>query len=124
MTFSVLYVDDEPDLREIATMALELDPEIRVRTCAGGPEALELLSSWTPDLVLLDMMMPGMDGVATYAAIRERFGGNIVVVYITARTEPTEVERLKAFGAKGVIAKPFDPMTLATQVRAYLDHGR
>lgn len=124
MTFSVLYVDDEPDLREIATMALELDPGMTVRTCASGPEALELLSNWTPDLVLLDMMMPGMDGIATYAAIREGFGEDIAIVYITARTEATEVERLKALGAKGVIAKPFDPMTLAAQVRAYLDRDR
>lgn len=114
---NILYVDDEPDLREVAVMALELDTEIAVRDCSSGAEALALLQSWRPDLVLLDVMMPVMDGPATHAAILERFGEGLPVVYITARAQESEQERLKGLGAIGVIAKPFDPMLLAEQVR-------
>ena len=123
MTVSILYVDDEPDLREIAAMALELDPDIAVTTCASGAEALDVLSTMKPDLVLLDMMMPVMDGPMTLAAIRERFGKAIPVVFITARTSPADVEALVAAGAQGVIPKPFDPMKLTAQVRFFIDHA-
>ncbi|WP_229710169.1 response regulator [Novosphingobium indicum] len=115
-------MDDEPDLREIATIALELDPEISVRTCGSGPEALEALAQTTPDLILLDMMMPVMDGPMTFAEIRERFGKKTPVVFITARTSPEDVERLVSLGAHGVIPKPFDPMKLINQVRFFVDH--
>lgn len=123
MTISILYVDDEPDLREIATIALELDPELTVRACGSGPEALDILSGMTPDLILLDMMMPGMDGPMTFAAIRERFGNAIPVVFITARTSPADVGRLVSSGAHGVIPKPFDPMRLTAQVRSFVRHA-
>ena len=122
MTVSILYVDDEPDLREIATIALELDPGISVRTCGSGPEALEALAQTTPDLILLDMMMPVMDGPMTFAEIRERFGKKTPVVFITARTSPEDVERLVSLGAHGVIPKPFAPMKLINQVRFFVDH--
>jgi CheY-like chemotaxis protein len=113
----ILYVDDEPDLREVASMALELDGEIEVRDCGSGGEALDILDSWTPDLVLLDVMMPEMDGPATYAAIRDR-KMDLPIVFITARAQDADLQRLLALGAAGVISKPFDPMTLADQVRA------
>ena len=121
MTLDILYVDDEPDLREIASMALELDPEITVRTASGGAAALEILSGWTPDVILLDMMMPGMDGPAAHDAIRALPGGGPPVIYITARTQEAEIAHLLSLGAVGVIAKPFDPMSLADQVRDLAD---
>ncbi len=120
MTLRVLYVDDEPDLREVAMMSLELDPELEVRACASGSEALDLLEAWEPDLLLLDLMMPGMDGPSTYAAIVARFGPRFPVVYFTARADERERERLIGLGARGVIAKPFDPMSLASEVRGYV----
>jgi len=123
VTITVLYVDDEDDLREIAAMSIELDPGMTVRTCRSGREALAMLETWTPDIILLDLMMPGMDGPATQTAIRERFGPSVPVVYITARTEQTEHARLVAMGALGVIAKPFDPMTLARQIRDFMPNG-
>lgn len=123
MTQRILYVDDEPDLREVAAMSLELDPDLEVRCCGSGQEALEVLAGWTPDLILLDLMMPGMDGPTTHAAIAERFGTSIPIVYFTARVEESEKARLLALGARGVIAKPFDPMGLAGQVRAYMADG-
>lgn len=117
----ILYVDDEDDIREIAQMSLELDPELEVRACGSGRDALMTAAEWRPDLILLDVMMPVMDGPETLARLRERpEGATVPVVFITARTQAADVERLKRLGAVGVIAKPFDPMTLAEQVRAWL----
>lgn len=117
----LLYVDDEADIREVASMSLELNSEFEVRTCASGAEALPVAAEWRPELILLDVMMPGMDGPTTFAHLREDPAtSGIPVVFITARTQGPEIERFEALGARGVIAKPFDPMTLATLVRGYL----
>ena len=117
----ILYVDDEDDIREIAVMALELDPDFVVRDCGSGAEAVEIAAAWQPQLILLDVMMPGMDGPATLAALRARTEtANTPVAFITARTQRDDLERLVALGACGVIAKPFDPMALAERVRALL----
>lgn len=122
MATRILYVDDEDDIREVAAMALELDPELEVRTCASGFEALEVAGDWRPALILLDVMMPAMDGPTTLARLRDHAAtADIPVVFITARTQAHEVEQFKALGVKGVMAKPFDPMALAAQTRAYLD---
>lgn len=117
----ILYVDDEPDLREIAAMALGLDPDLDVRTAASGGEALETARDWQPALILLDVMMPGMDGPSTLGAIQaDPAVSAIPVAFITAKTHPRHVGDLKALGARAVLAKPFDPMTLAGTVRALL----
>lgn len=116
----ILYVDDEPDIREVACLSLELDPDFEVRSCGSGTEALALLEegSWRPDLILLDVMMPGMDGPTTFGALRDRPAlADIPVIFITARTQSYEVERFLKLGAIGVIAKPFDPMELAAEAR-------
>lgn len=121
MTLRILYVDDEPDIREIACLALSLDPEIDVRSCESGAEAVEQAIAWSPDLVLLDVMMPGMDGPQTLATLRARPDlESIPVVFITARTQAADLVRLKTLGASGVIAKPFDPMTLAATAREFV----
>ena len=118
----ILYVDDEPDIREVAVMSLELDSELEVRACASGSEALQVAPEWKPDLILLDVMMPVMDGPTTLAKLREQPGtAETCVVFITARTQAHEVDRFVQLGAAGVIAKPFDPLQLAEQARAYLD---
>ncbi len=117
----VLYVDDEPDIREIAQLALSLDPELEVRAAASGSEALLLIDSWTPDIVLLDVMMPGLDGPSTLARLRENPPtAELPVVFITARAQSQEIQNFATLDARGVIAKPFDPMSLAQQVRAFL----
>jgi len=113
----ILYVDDEPDLREIAVLALELDPGFEVRSCSSGEEALAVFDAWKPDLVMLDVVMPGLDGPETLTRLRMRPDGQVPVIFITARAQAVEAERLMALGAAGVIAKPFDPMTLARAVR-------
>lgn len=122
MSTRILYVDDEADLREVAVMSLELDPDFEVRDCGSGEAALGIAREWQPALILLDMMMPGMDGPATRAALAQQpETAAIPVVFITARTQARDVAALMALGALAVIAKPFDPMALAGQVRALLD---
>ena len=120
MSWKVLYVDDEPDLREIAQMSLELDPELEVRCCATGEQALREAAQWHPHLVLLDVMMPVMDGPQTLQRLRQERGYEIKVVFITARAGENDVEQLRSLGALGVIAKPFDPLQLAQQVRTFI----
>lgn len=113
----VLYVDDEPDIRTVAVMCLQLNAKFEVRDCASGAEAVTVAQNWLPDVVLLDVMMPEMDGPMTHAALRDNPAtAAIPVVFVTARTQPTEVKRLLELGVSGIIAKPFDPMSLATQV--------
>ena len=117
----ILYVDDDPDIRDVAVMALELDGELDVRACASGAEALAEAPGFRPALILLDVMMPQMDGPTTLAGLRaDPRTADIPVVFITARTQTAEVAQLTKLGALGVIPKPFDPMTLAGQARAFL----
>ncbi|MBX7248164.1 MAG: response regulator [Caulobacteraceae bacterium] len=116
----VLYVDDEPDIREVAAMALELDGSIEARQAGSGREAMQILDEgFDPDAVLLDVMMPGKDGPAVLAELRSR-GFRRPVIFITARAQAHELAHYLAIGAAGVITKPFDPMTLALELRAVL----
>ena len=120
-TYRILCVDDEPMMRDVAALSLRRDPAFEVRTCSSGPEALASLDSWWPDLVVLDVVMPVMDGPEVLARLRERAPERPVpVVFVTARAQHEETERLKALGAAGVVAKPFNPATLAAVLRAFL----
>jgi two-component system OmpR family response regulator len=114
----LLLVDDAPDIRAIACMSLERVGGWTVVPVASGEEALEMARGDAPfDAVLLDVMMPGMDGPATLAGLRAGgLGANVPVVFLTARTQSADRERLSALGAAGVIAKPFDPLTLPEQL--------
>lgn len=115
----ILHVDDEPDIREVAKLALEAVGGFSVEACSSGAEALEKAPGFKPQLVLLDVMMPEMDGPSTFAALRELPGmENTPVIFMTAKAMPEEIENFKQLGALDVLAKPFDPMGLADQVRA------
>jgi two-component system OmpR family response regulator len=117
----IMHVDDEPDIREVVRISLELDPELTVRSCASGAEALAAVGEWAPDLVLLDVMMPNMDGPTTLAMLHQVPGTAAVpVVFMTARVQTRELDHFKSLGAAGVLAKPFDPGTLAEAVRKFL----
>ncbi|HEX6866380.1 MAG TPA: response regulator [Caulobacteraceae bacterium] len=119
MSIRILYVDDREDIQKVATLSLELDPEFEVRSCGCGAEAVEQARAWRPDLILLDVMMPQMDGPTVFRKLRELpETADIKVVFITARGQ--DVQELTGLGAQGVIAKPFDPMKLVGEVRAYL----
>ena len=121
----IMYVDDEDDIREIAVIALELDPGITVKVCHSGSDALSIAPEWLPDLILLDVMMPGMDGPETLERLRlAPQTASIPVVFATARTQPEDLERFMSLGAAGVISKPFDPLTLGEEVRALLAKTR
>jgi two-component system, OmpR family, response regulator len=114
---TLLYVDDEPDIREVVEMSLGLAEGLQAHTCESGEQALELLPRIVPDLILLDVMMPGLDGPSTLLKIRELPGfAHTPVVFMTAKAMPQEVERFKSLGAVAVIAKPFDPLQLANQI--------
>jgi len=116
----VLYVDDEPDIREVVEISLGLDPSFAVRSCASGGEAIAAAAEWPPDVILLDVMMPDMDGPMTLVRLRERpQTAKVPVVFMTARAQASELDRFLALGAAGVISKPFDPMTLAALVHRY-----
>lgn len=118
----LLHVDDEDDIREVAAYALEIDPEIALTSAASGAEALSRLENGLrPDVILLDVMMPGMDGPGTLQRLRQIDGLTATpVIFMTARVQNEERERYLDLGAVGVIQKPFDPLTLAQDVRALL----
>jgi CheY-like chemotaxis protein len=116
---SLLYVDDDADIREIVEMSLGLDGSLRVVSNAGGESALASMRSEQPDLVVLDVMMPGMDGPAMLQRMRaDPQLQHIPVIFMTAKANSQEVARFRELSAIGVIAKPFDPMALGSQVRA------
>jgi CheY-like chemotaxis protein len=117
----ILLVDDEPDIREVVDVSLGLDPEFKMRACASGADALVMAAQWSPTIILLDVMMPLMDGPTTLARLRkDPRTANIPVLFLTARTQTDEIEQYISLGAQGVLSKPFDPMTLAASVRDYL----
>lgn len=119
--FRILVVDDEPDLRKVVERSLARDPQLAVRSCACGEDALAQAADWSPDVILCDVMMPVMDGPTTLARLRESpRTAEIPVVFMTARSRPGEIEGFMSIGASGVIAKPFDPKSLAKTVRGYL----
>lgn len=121
-TIRILHVDDEPDIREIVDLSLSLNPDFQVRACGSGAEAIETAAEWSPGLILLDVMMPRMDGPTTLSHLRKNpQTTNIPVLFMTARAQNREVEQFIALGAQGVISKPFDPMTLAFTVRNHLE---
>jgi CheY-like chemotaxis protein len=117
----ILLVDDEPDIREVVDVSLGLDPQFETRACASGADALVMAARWSPSLILLDVMMPLMDGPTTLANLRKNPGtAHIPVLFLTARTQSVEIEQYIALGVQGVLSKPFDAMTLAALVRRYL----
>lgn len=118
----VFYVDDDEDIRSIVEFALGDEPDIELILCESGAEALEQAKKVQPDLILLDVMMPVMDGPTVLNRLRELPSqAKTPVVFITAKAQPNEIRQFKAMGAEAVIVKPFDPMTLPGQVKAFLN---
>ncbi|AHF04187.1 chemotaxis protein CheY [Marichromatium purpuratum 984] len=122
MTLHILHIEDEPDIRQIVEFALEED--FRLTQCASGDEALGGAPGLAPDLILLDVMMPGMDGPSTLQRLRRLpHLAQTPVIFMTAKVQQKEREQLEALGALGVISKPFDPMCLGDEIRALLGHS-
>ncbi|MFT3931687.1 MAG: response regulator [Spongiibacteraceae bacterium] len=115
---NILYVEDEPDIQRIVKLALELVAGMRVINCSSGMEAIARAHEISIDLILLDVMMPQMDGPTTLSRLREIPSlKDTPVVFMTAKAHPGEVAHFKSLGARDVIAKPFDPMKLADTLR-------
>lgn len=115
---TVLYVEDDLDIQEIARLALAVVGGLEVILASSGAEAVALAEELSPDLVLLDVMMPGMDGPTTLQALHQIEGRDKVpIIFVTAKVQSAELEHYSALGAIGIIAKPFDPMTLAERAR-------
>lgn len=118
----VLYAEDEPNIQKVAKMALEMVGGFQALICDDGAQALAQVQAFAPDLILLDVMMPNLDGPQTLQALRrDPATASIPVFFLTAQTRPEEIQALQAQGVQGVLAKPFNPMTLATQVQALWD---
>lgn len=114
----ILYVEDQKDIQIVAQYALESIAKFNIKTCNNGQEALEVINNFSPDLVLLDVMMPIMDGPTTLDKIKQQDElANIPIIFMTAKILPGEVSNLMDLGATGVITKPFDPVTLGDQIR-------
>jgi two-component system, OmpR family, response regulator len=116
----LLLVDDDDDIRLIARMSLERIGGWEVLDAATAQEALDAARSGPLDAVLLDVMMPSLDGPGTLELLRPVIGPDTPVIFLTAKTQAADRERLADLGAAGLIAKPFDPMTLPDEVAARL----
>ncbi len=115
----ILYVEDEPDIQAVAKIALETIGGFELQIHGLGKDAVANAVSFAPDLLLLDVMLPDMDGPTTLKALKELPElANTPVIFMTAKVQPTEVAEYKALGALDVISKPFDPMTLADQIKS------
>lgn len=120
---TILMVEDEPDIQTVARLALESLGGFTVHICSSGQEAIEKAPTLDPDLILLDVMMPGIDGPTTLKELRKLAPLiDTPIIFMTAKVQPQEIEDYKNLGAMDVIAKPFDPMTLAENVRGIWEH--
>lgn len=110
----ILYVDDEPDIQAIVKTALEALGGFTVCTCDCGADAVTEVPVFKPDMILLDMMMPGLNGIETFDALKALPEmADTPVVFVTAKAQSDELNKYKALGAAGTIPKPFDPITLS-----------
>ncbi|MBB4301295.1 CheY-like chemotaxis protein [Rhodobium orientis] len=114
----ITYVEDEPDIRAVAELALTQIGGFELDVCVDGFDALRRTPDFRPDLILLDVMMPGMDGTETLAKLREIPElADVPVVFMTAKAQRHEIAAFLKLGVLSVIPKPFDPMTLSSELR-------
>lgn len=117
----ILIIDDDADIRFITAMSLRRVGDMEVSEAASGNEGVRKAQEDKPDVILLDLMMPIMDGVATLAALRAQPATvDTPVIFLSAKTREADIGRLKGLGAVGVLIKPFDPRALPGQVRALI----
>ena len=122
----ILLVEDDPDIQTVTSLALGSFGGFEVRVCGSAQDAVGAATRFLPDLILLDVMMPGMDGLDTLAALRQQPSLTTVpVIFLTARVQPHEVARSRELGSLAVIPKPFEPSELAGRIRAIWEthHG-
>lgn len=118
----ILMIDDEADIQTVASIGLAMVNDWHVLTASSGQEGLKQAERHHPDAILLDVMMPDMDGVATLSALRANAQTrDIPIVFLTAKAKAVDRQRFYELGAQGVINKPFDPITLASQIAGFLN---
>jgi two-component system, OmpR family, response regulator len=118
----ILIIDDDADIRSIARLSLGRVGGMTVIEAASGVEGIRKARDEEPDVILLDMMMPAMDGLETLSALRSQSPtARTPVIFLTAKAGRDQVERLTSLGAAGVLFKPFDPRTLSRDVRALIN---
>jgi DNA-binding response OmpR family regulator len=114
----ILHIEDDPSIQAVAKVALEAVGGFQVLSCSSSQAALDQLVAFAPDFILLDVMMPDMDGPQTLAYIAQLIDiAQVPVAFMTAKVQPAEIAHYRSLGARDVIIKPFDPMQLAAQVR-------
>ena len=120
----ILYVEDQKDIQVIAEYALTQISHYDLKLSSSGEEALEDITAFNPDLILLDVMMPGLDGPETLQEIRKiKAYENTPAIFMTAKILPNEVDELMSKGAIAVIPKPFDPVTLGSEIQSLWDNA-
>ncbi|HEY9677359.1 MAG TPA: response regulator [Drouetiella sp.] len=118
----ILLVDDDPSIRKIAQITLTSVGKFQVTSVSSGADALTAASSEKFDLVILDVMMPNMDGPMTLAKLRALPNlSDLPVIFMTAKVQKHELDRLQILGARGVITKPFEPLQICTQIQSILE---
>ena len=121
----ILIIDDDRDIRSIAGLSLGRVGGMDVIEAASGAEGVRKAQEEKPDVILLDMMMPTMDGLETLAALRSQPAtASTPVIFLTAQALGDQVQRMTSLGAAGVLIKPFDPRTLSQDVRALVNRQR
>lgn len=121
----VMCVEDDPDIRLVLDFSLRQLGAYELCLCASGEEALEAAPRFAPELVLLDVMMPGLTGPETLQALRAQgLVEGVPVVFLTAKAMQGELEALMTHGVSGIIVKPFDPVSLPADIRIYWQHGK
>jgi len=121
MSRRVLVIDDEDDIREVAQLALEAVAGWEVFTASSGAEGLRVAAERLPDAILLDVMMPEMDGPSTFRALQAQPAtAGIPVILLTAKVQASDRTRFHDLGVRGVLTKPFDPMELSREVEGVL----
>jgi CheY-like chemotaxis protein len=121
VTRKILIIDDEDDIREVAALSLESVAGWEVIKASSGAQGLARAEEYQPDAILLDVMMPGMDGPTTFRELRKNQAtAGIPVVLLTAKVQGTDQRRFADLGVEAVLFKPFDPMTLSAQIATAL----
>lgn len=124
MPLRILLIEDDPDIQKMVQLSLKFQGGHQVSVASGGAEGLAKASAENPDLILLDVMMPEMDGYETCKRLKEQAGTrHIPVVFLSARAQQSEIQKGRELGAIGYLVKPFDPMTLAGELDAILKNG-